>query len=72
METTIQISSNLLEKLKRMKMHSKESYEDVIWDLLEDRLELSEETKKNIETSRKQYKEGKFKLLEHVKNELGI
>ena len=45
METTIQISEDLLEELKKRKINEK-SYEDVIWDLIEDELELSEETKK--------------------------
>ena len=49
MVTTIQVSEDLLEHLKKMKIHEKESYEDIILDLIEDRLELSEETKKEIE-----------------------
>lgn len=72
METTIQISKNLLEKLQLMKMHNKESYEDIIWDLIEDRMELSEETKKNIEISRRQIKEGKTISLEELKKKLGF
>lgn len=38
-----------------MKIYDNESYEDVIWDLIEDRLELSEGTKKNIEKSEKEF-----------------
>ncbi len=72
MGTTIQISKELLGKLQVMKMHVKESYEDIIWDLIEDRMEFSEETKKNIAQSGKEYKEGKFKTLEQVKKELGL
>lgn len=72
MDTTIQISNDLLSTLKNMKIHSKESYEDLIWDLIEDRMELSEEAKKEIEISRKQYKEGKFKSLEQIKKELNM
>lgn len=72
MGTTIQISKELLEKLQMMKMHVKESYEDIIWDLIEDRMEFSEETKKNIAQSEKEYKEGKFHKWEDVKRELGI
>ena len=55
-----------------MKIHNKESYEDIIWDLIEDRLEFSEETKKNIAQAEKDFKEGKFKTLEQVKKELGF
>ena len=59
MDTSIQISKTLLEKLRIMKIHSKESYEDIIWDLIEDRLEFSEETKKNITQAEKDFKEGR-------------
>ena len=74
METTIQVSKELLNKLQLMKMHSKESYEDIIWDLLEDRMELSKETKKSIGEYERNVKKGKvkFKTLEQVKKELGF
>ena len=72
MDTTIQISKELVEKLKQMKLHAKESYEDLIWDLLEDRMEFSDETKRNIAQAEKDYKEGRFHKWEDVKKELGI
>ena len=72
MATTIQISENLLETLKKRKMSEKESYEEVIWDLIEDTMELSEQTKKDIEESRKQIKEGKFHRWEDIKKELKL
>jgi len=72
MVTTIQVSDELLNKLQNMKMYSKESYEDIIWDLLEDRMELSEQTKKNIKQSLREIKEGKFYTHEQVKKELGL
>ena len=72
MDTTIQISKDLLGKLQKMKIHNKESYEDIIWDLIEDRMEFSDETKKNIVGAEKDYREGRFKTLEQVKKELGF
>ncbi|MEK6827444.1 MAG: hypothetical protein AABX99_03100 [Nanoarchaeota archaeon] len=72
MDTTIQISSNLLNRLKLMKIHEKESYENIIWDLIEDSMELSEETKKNITISEKQIKEGKTISLEELKRKKGF
>lgn len=72
METTIQVSKNLIGVLKAMKMYQKESYEEIIWDLIEDRAEFSEETKKNIAQSEKEIKEGKTKSLEEIKKELGF
>lgn len=59
-------------QLKNRKMYDKESYEDIIWDLLEDTMELSENTKKNIEISRKQAKKGKKYNFESVMAEAGI
>lgn len=71
MDTTIQISKELLERLRKMKMYSKESYENIIWDLVEDRLEFSEETKRNIEESRNDIREGKTISLEDLKKKIG-
>jgi len=72
MVTTIQASSELVERLRAMKLHEKESYEELIWDLIEDRMEFSEETKKNIAQSEKEIKEGKTVSLEEVKERLGL
>ena len=72
MATTIQISNELLDKLKLRKMYDKESYEEVIWDLLEDTMELSEQTKRNIEQSQKDFAEGKTYTLEEVEKKLGL
>lgn len=67
METSIQVSKDLLNKLKIMKIYEKESYEDLIWDLIGDRMEISEEKKKNIFISEKQIKDGKTISLEELK-----
>jgi len=72
MATTIQISKNLVTELKTRKMYDKESYEEVIWDLLEDTMVLSEETKKEIKQAEEEFKQGKVHTLEEVKQELGL
>ena len=72
MVTTIQVSEELIQQLRNRKMYDKESYEDIIWDLLEDTMELSEGTKRNIEKSIKEMEAGKFKTHEQVKKELGL
>lgn len=72
MATTIQISKHLLNELKDRKLYDKESYEELIWDLLEDTKELSRQTKRDIELSRRQIKEGKVHTLESIKKELGL
>jgi predicted CopG family antitoxin len=72
MTTTIQVGLDLLNKLQMMKIHKKESYEDIIWDLIEDRMELSEETKKNLKLSERDLREGKTISLEELKNKRRI
>lgn len=72
MATTIQVSPKLVDELKNRKMYDKESYEDVIWDLLEDSQELSEETLRNIKKSEEDIKAGRVKSHEQVKKELGL
>jgi len=72
MVTTIQVSNELLETLKKRKLHEKESYEEVIWDILEDTMELSEEAKKSIAQSEKDFKEGRFYTHEQMKQRHGL
>lgn len=71
MDTTIQVSGELLGRLKQMKVYTKESYESIIWDLIEDRLEFSNETKNNIESSQKDIREGRTISLEKIKQKIG-
>ncbi|MEK6856737.1 MAG: hypothetical protein AABX49_01855 [Nanoarchaeota archaeon] len=72
MATTVQVSNELIDVLKNRKMYENETYEDVIWDLLEDSMELSEETKKRIKIAEKEIKEGKVVTHEQLKKELGL
>jgi len=74
--TTIQIPVNLKNKLGQLKDFTRETYADVISKLVdivaEENMELSEQTKADIEESRKQIKKGKFVTLEQVKKELDL
>ncbi len=72
MATTIQISNELLEKLRLMKLHEKESYEETIWDLIEDKMELSEQTKKNIVGAEEDIRKGRVHKWGEVVKELKI
>ena len=72
MATTIQISEDLQKVLAKRKFVEKETYEEVIWDLIEDTQELSEQTKKELEHARAQVKAGKTHTLAQVKKELGF
>ena len=70
MDTTIQVSKELVNNLNKRKLNSRESYENVIWDLLEDTMELSEETKRDIEKAREEYKKGEVVSFEEVKRKI--
>ncbi|MFH2027900.1 MAG: hypothetical protein ABIJ08_02065 [Nanoarchaeota archaeon] len=72
MATTIQVSNKLMDELRDRKMYDKESYEEIIWDLIEDNMELSEETKKHLEIAKNDIKAGRTYTHEQVKKELGL
>ncbi len=72
MATTIQVSEQLKRRLDELKLYPRVSYEDVIWDLLEANMELSEEMKKELERAYKDIEEGKIYSHEEVKKELGL
>ena len=72
MATSIQVTSSLQKELSKRKLFNKETYEEVIWDLIEDNMELSEETKRDIEKAREEIKQGKFVSIEEAKKRLGL
>lgn len=72
MATTIQISEQLQEVLSQKKFVEKETYEEVIWDLVEDTQELNAQTKKEIAQARAEIKKGKVHTLEQIKKELKL
>ena len=72
MTTTIQISEELHSALGKRKLYDRETFEEVIWDLMEDTLELSKETKEAIKEARMEYERGEVKTLEEVEEELGL
>ncbi len=72
MTTTIQISGNLQEELVKRKLFDRETYEEVIWDLIEDTEELTDETLMELAEARSEIKKGKFHTMDEVKKELGL
>lgn len=70
--TTIQVSVELKKKLSDRKLFDGESYEEVIWDLIEDTMELTEEAKKAIKEGEEDIRKGRVYPLEDVKKELKI
>lgn len=72
MATTIQVSDEVRNKLEKMRIFSRESYNEVIERMMEDDLELNEKTKKEIEEAEKRINEGKFVSHEEVKKRFGL
>ncbi len=70
-QTTIRVTENLHRALNSLKTPN-ESFEDLIWDLIEPHLELSPKTKKDIKISLKEYSEGKSYSLKEVRRELNL
>ena len=70
MVTTVRVSRELLQKLRERKMYDKETYEEVIWDLPEDRMELSEELKQAIKEAEAEFKAGRTVSPEQLTKEL--
>jgi predicted transcriptional regulator len=69
--TTIQLSKELKKDLEAMKIHPRETYEEVLERILEDLHELSNQTKKEIEHAISEIKAGKFRTHEQLKSEMG-
>lgn len=67
---TIHVSKQLYAILKKKKKHKGQSFDDVIFDLVEDTLELSEETKKSLRRSRQDIKAGRVYTLAQIKKKL--
>ena len=72
MVTTIQIKEETKSTLNQMKLFERETYNDVLERLIEDVQELNEETKREIESARKEIQNGKYVTLEKVAKELGF
>ena len=73
-KTTIQISSDTLERLKMLKRHERESYDFVLNILLEEAEEdiLDDDEIDEIREALENVKKGKVKSIEQVAKEMGI
>lgn len=72
--TTIQISKSTLERLKSFKKHERESYEQILNELMDENETetLTEEEIEDIQEALEEVKQGKTKPIEEVAKELGI
>jgi predicted transcriptional regulator len=67
--STVQLDRALKARLDAMKIHPRETYNDLLERLLE---ELSPEVKRAADRARRDIKAGKYKTHEQVKRELGL
>ncbi len=72
MAITLPVSEDLLKELKARKLDDKDTYEEVIWDLLETSMELSDETKKAIAEAEEDFSKGRTISHEDVKRKCGL
>ena len=75
MVTTIQLEEKTKEKLERMKLFPRETYNEVIIRLVltsQEETELGEQTIKNIERALEDVKKGRLYSTKEVRKELGI
>jgi hypothetical protein len=73
-KTTIQINTETLERLKMLRQIEKQSYDDIVNNLIDNFEEetLSPEEIKEIQQGLENIREGKVKPIEQVAKELGI
>jgi len=72
--TTIQINKNTLERLKTLKRYERESYDELINNMLNESEEetLSNEEIEEIQKSLEEIKQGKVYSIEEVAKEFGV
>jgi predicted transcriptional regulator len=73
-KTTIQINTDTLERLKSMRMHQKQSYDELLNNIIDEVEEetLSDTEINDIKKSLEEIKEGKVYSIEQVAKELGV
>lgn len=72
METTIKISADVKSMLEKMKVHQRETFNDVIELMIEDNLQLNKKTKREVEEARKRISRGEFYTEEEVEKMFGL
>ncbi len=70
--TTIQLSVELKRALGSMKLHPRETFNDVLERLIEDVRELDPETLADIEKSRAEIRSGRYLTQDQVRKALGL
>jgi predicted transcriptional regulator len=72
MTTTIQINEAIRDRLNELKLHNRETYNDVLKRILEDFEELNRKTKKELRKAIEEIESGSYKSLDDMISELGL
>ena len=70
--TSIQIKKKTKKILDSLKISKRETYNDIIDNLIEDSLNLNEETLEDIQKAMEEYEQGQFISLKEAKKQLGL
>lgn|GEM_PF-464327 len=70
--TTIQLSTDLKRSLEGMKLHPRETFNDVLERILEDLRELDTTTSAEIEEARREIRAGKYLTSDQVRKAMGF
>jgi len=70
--TTIQITTGVKRTLERMKLHPRETFNDVLERVLEDLRELDDATKTEVEQARAEIRSGRYLTSDQVRKAMGF
>jgi predicted transcriptional regulator len=70
--STIQLSTEIKRTLESMKMHPRETFNDVLERLIEDVRELDERTLAEVEEARAEIRAGKYLTQDQVRKAMGL
>ena len=70
--TTVQLSTELKRVLERMKIHPRETLNDVVERLVEDVRELDSGTLAEVEAAREEIRAGKYLTHQQVRRAMGL
>ena len=71
-KTTIQISTEVKTKLDQMRISDRDTYNDIIENLIEDSLELSDQAKREIQEALDEVAQGEYISQEDLRHKLGL
>ena len=72
MATSIQVSRRLQQQLQKRKLTGKETYEEIIWGLLEDTAEMHTAVKKAMIRARRDVKQQNLRAFFSLQRELRV